>query len=444
MIPRYSREGMAKIWSDDYRFRLWLEVETLAMEAMVAQGIVPKEALEAVRSKAAFSVDRINEIEAEVKHDVIAFLTNVAENVGEGARYLHLGMTSSDLLDTSFAVQLVRATDGILAELDSLLDVIKRRALEHKRTICIGRSHGIHAEPTTFGLKLAVFHAELQRSRLRIAAGREGIAVGAISGPVGTFAHLTPAVEEYVCEKLGLAPAPASTQIIQRDRHAALFCDFAVLASTLEKMCVEVRHLQRTEVREAEEFFSKGQKGSSAMPHKRNPILSENVSGLARLVRGWAWSSLENIPLWHERDISHSSVERVVAPDITITTDFMLARTRNIFDKLLVYPEVMRKNLQATAGLHASGGLLVELAAQGLAREEAYRLVQKHAMKVWDELSTGKSPDEVTSFEERIRSDKDITCLLPPERLHSVLSLDRHLAHVDTIFERVFGREAGK
>ena len=444
MIPRYSRDEIAQIWSDDYRFKLWLEVETLAMEAMVAEGIVPKDALDAVKAKAAFSVERINEIEAEVKHDVIAFLTNIAENVGEGARYLHLGMTSSDLLDTAFAVQLTRSTDMILKELDVLLDVVERRAKEHKQTVCIGRSHGIHAEPTTFGLKLSVFHAELQRGKARIQAGREDIAVGAISGPVGTFAHLTPAVEEYVCKKLGLKPAPVSTQIIQRDRHAALFCDFALLASTLEKMCVEVRHLQRTEVREAEEFFSKGQKGSSAMPHKRNPILSENVSGLARLVRGWAWASLENIPLWHERDISHSSVERVVAPDITVTMDFMLARTRVIFDKLLVYPDVMKKNLNATAGLHASGGLLVELAAKGLAREDAYRLVQKHAMEVWEELATGKTPSEVTSFEDRIRGDKDITSLLDSKVIDSVLSLDRHTAHVDMIFDRVFGKGAAK
>lgn len=437
MIPRYSRAEMARIWTDEERFKLWLEVETLALEAMVGLGIAPESALKAVQDKARFSVERVLEIEKEVKHDVIAFLTNVNEHVGEESRWLHLGMTSSDLLDTSFAVQLCRAADLILRDLDELLDALKKKAFAYKLTPCIGRSHGIHAEPTTFGLKLAGFYAELKRQRKRVASAREDIAVGAISGPVGTFAYLSPSVEAHVCKKLGLKPAPVSTQIIQRDSHAALFSAFAQTASSLERIAVEVRHLQRTEVREAEEFFSKGQKGSSAMPHKRNPILSENVSGLARLVRAWAQASLENIPLWHERDISHSSVERVIAPDMTVTLDFMLARSISIISGLQVYPDNMMRNLDLTQGLIYSGALLVSLAEKGLSREHAYALTQRHALATWELFNEGK---EGPSFAERVKGDPEITSVLSSSELKEVFSLERHLKQVDAIFDRVFNK----
>ena len=438
MIPRYTRKEMADLWTDEARFQLWLEVETAAMEAMVKEGVVPESALKSVQEKGGFDTERVLEIENTVKHDVIAFLTNVAEIVGEDARFLHLGMTSSDLLDTTFSIQLTRATDKILAGLEDLRGALKKRAEEHKTTLCVGRSHGIHAEPTTFGLKLSVFYAELTRAKKRIESAREEIAVGAISGPVGTFAHLSPNVEAFICEKFGLTPAPVSTQIIQRDRHAALFSSFALLASSLEKIAVEIRHLQRTEVREAEEFFSKGQKGSSAMPHKRNPVLTENVTGLARLVRNQASTSLENVALWHERDISHSSAERVIAPDITIGLDFILARMTNVVANLLVYPENMMKNLEMTNGLVFSGTLLVELAKKGLTREDAYKLVQGHAMQVWEELSHGVSGKEVKSFEDHVRADPKITDILSEEELSKTFSYDSHIAHVDTIFERVF------
>ncbi len=436
MIPRYSRPEMVALWTDEARFEFWLEIETLALEKMVDEGIAPKEALEEVKAKGAFNTERVLEIEKEVKHDVIAFLTNVAENVGEGARYLHFGMTSSDLLDTCFAVQLTKATDMILSGLDKFSEAVKKQGMAHKNTVCVGRSHGIHAEPTTFGLKCAIWYSELQRHKDRIVAARKDIAVGAISGPVGTFAHIPPSIEEYVCEKLGLQPAPASSQIIQRDRHASLFSSFALLASTIEKIAVEIRHLQRTEVREAEESFTKGQKGSSAMPHKRNPILTENVTGLARLIRSWAHSAQENVALWHERDISHSSVERVVAPDSTVLLDFMLARMTSVIENLAVYPENMKKNLNMTKGLVFSGTLLVALAAKGISREESYSLVQGHAMKVWDSINTGdgQGPD----FIELVSADEKITSLLSEEELQKSFSLDRHLEHVDYICERVF------
>jgi adenylosuccinate lyase len=436
MIPRYTRAEMAAIWTDEERFRIWLEVETSALEAFVKLGLAPENALSSVKQKASFSVERILEIEKEVKHDVIAFLTNVGESVGDAARYLHLGMTSSDLLDTAFAVQLCRATDLILSGLETLLETVKKRAIEHKDTVCIGRSHGIHAEPTTFGLKVAIWYAELKRQRKRILAAREDIAVGAISGAVGTYAHLDPAVEAHVCKRLGLVPAPVSTQVIQRDIHAALFLSFAQLAATIEKIALEVRHLQRTEVREAEEFFSKGQKGSSAMPHKRNPIISENICGLSRLVRAWAESSFENIPLWHERDISHSSVERVVAPDITITVDFMLARVNSLVQGLQVYPENMKRNLELTKGLIFSGAVLVALTEKGLKREDAYKLVQKHALATWDELNAGNS--DVEPFTDRMRKDEEVARFLSKKDLDDLFSLDRHLAQVDFIFGRVF------
>jgi adenylosuccinate lyase len=440
MIPRYSRKEMTELWSDQSRFELWLEIEILAMEAMVEEGIVPRTALDNVKAKGNFNAQKVLEIEEEVKHDVIAFLTNVAEYVGEDARWLHWGMTSSDLLDTTFAVQLCRATDRILSGLDLLLKAVETRAFEHKTTLCIGRSHGIHAEPITFGLKLANWHSELARQKERIIFARCDIAMGAISGPVGTFAHLSPKIEEYVCKKMGLAPAPSSTQVISRDSHAALFNAFAGLATTIERIAVEIRHLQRTEVREAEEFFSKGQKGSSAMPHKRNPILTENLSGLARLVRSWATASYENIALWHERDISHSSVERVIAPDITITIDFMLARATSVVSKLQIYSENMRRNLELTGGLYHSATLLVELAAKGLAREEAYKVVQSNAMATWDELNSGVDSSKVKTFPERVREDAKVLQYLTKDEIEKCCSLNRHTQYVDYIFQRVFGR----
>jgi adenylosuccinate lyase len=434
MVPRYSRPEMTELWSEEKKFQLWLEIETIFLEALVKEGKAPESALENVRKKGAFSIDRVNELEAKLKHDVIAFLTNVAEHVGPDARYLHLGMTSSDLLDTTFAVQLVRSTDLILKGVGSLLEILKRRAVEFKDTVCIGRSHGIHAEPITFGLKIASWYAELKRQQERLVTARKDVAAGKISGPVGTFAHLNPSTEEYVCKKLGLEPDPVSTQIISRDRHAHLFSAFALLATTLERIVLEIRHLQRTEVREAEEFFSPGQKGSSAMPHKRNPVLSENVTGLSRLIRAWASAGLENVALWHERDISHSSVERVIAPDIAITLDFMIARVSSIMDKLVVYPEQMMKNVHLTRGLVFSATLLVELTAKGIAREEAYALIQDHAMKTWNELDLPNS----ASFEERVRADAGIKKLLSEQELKEIFSFDRHLAHVETIFNRVF------
>ncbi len=421
---------MRALWTDEARFQLWLEVETVALEAMSEVGLAPKSAVESVRAKGAFDTKRVLEIEEKTKHDVIAFLTNVAEYVGPDARYLHFGMTSSDLLDTTFSIQLCRATDLILAGTEKLMETVRERAYEHKLTPCVGRSHGIHAEPITFGLKLASFYAELKRQHERVKAARKEMAVGAVSGPVGNFAYLPPSVERYVCDRFGLSPDPVSTQVISRDRHAALFLAYAELGATLERMVVEIRHLQRTEVREAEEFFSQGQKGSSAMPHKRNPVLSENVTGLARLLRAWASSALENVALWHERDISHSSVERVIAPDMTITLDFMLSRVDGIFRRLLVYPEQMKKNLELTNGLVFSGSVLVHLAAKGISRETAYELVQKHALQSWN------GGDK--TFRQRLEADPDVAKLLTADEIDSCFSLDQHLRHVDVIFERVF------
>lgn len=436
MIVRYSRPEMSAIWSDETKFKIWLEVETLALEGMVKAGIAPAGALESVKKKGKFDVARILEIEKTVGHDVIAFLTNVKENVGEDARYLHWGMTSSDMIDTAFSVQLVRATNIILKSLDELLAAVKDQAMKHKNTVCVGRSHGVHAEPTTFGLKIAGWYDELKRQKRRIEIARDDAALGAISGPVGTYAHLTPKVEEHVCKELGLKAAPVTTQVISRDVHAALFNSYAQLGATIERIAVEVRHLQRTEVREVEEPFRKGQKGSSAMPHKRNPELSENVTGLARMLRAWASASVENVALWHERDISHSSVERFIAPDMTITLDFMLARTTTIVRDLQVYPKNMQRNLDLTRGLVYSATLLPALADKGMSREDAYALVQKHAFDTWSDVDAGVAGK---TFPERVKEDKQVTSLLSAAELDDIFSLKRHTANVDYIFKRVFG-----
>ncbi len=438
MIARYSRPEMNTLWSEESKFALWLEVEIAALEAMVKLGIAPDAALRKVKEKAGFNVSRINEIEAEVKHDVIAFLTSVAEHVGEEAKYLHWGMTSSDLLDTAFAIQLRRATDIILQDLSGLMAAVKDQAFRHKKTICVARSHGIHAEPTTFGLKVAGWYAELDRQKLRIERAKEEISTAAISGPVGTYAHLSPDVEAHVCRVFGLTPAPISTQVISRDVHAHLFLSFAQLAATVERVAVEIRHLQRTEVREAEENFTKGQKGSSAMPHKRNPILTENVTGLSRIIRTLAESSLENIPLWHERDISHSSAERFIAPDITVTLDFLLVRMTGVVRDLQVYPDKMKRNLNYTQGLVYSATLLPVLAARATSREEAYRIVQEHALKTWEDLDDPAKAGG-SLFLERLKSDQRITSVLSGDELNEIFSEERHLKHVDFIFRRVFG-----
>lgn len=430
MIQRYTRPEMARIWEPENRFRIWLEIELLACEAHVELGNVPEEAARRIREKASFDIPRIDEIEQTVKHDVIAFLTSVADYIGDDSRFLHIGMTSSDVLDTSLAVQLVQASDILLDDIRRLMEVIRKRAFEHKKTPMIGRSHGIHAEPVTFGLKMALWYDEMRRNLQRMEHARQTIAYGKISGAVGTFANIDPFVEEYVCGKLGLSPAPCSTQIIQRDRHAEFFATLAVIASSIEKFAVEIRHLQRTEVLEAEEFFSKGQKGSSAMPHKRNPVLSENLSGLARLIRGYAVSALENVALWHERDISHSSVERVIAPDATILLDFMLNRAIGLIGNLVVYPENMQRNLDLMGGLHNSQRILLKLAAAGASRERAYELVQRNAMKVWTEKK-----DLATE----LLNDPDVRALLPEDEIRDAFDLGYHLKHVDTIFRRVFG-----
>lgn len=435
MIPRYSRPQMSSIWAPEARFRIWFEIEAHALDAMAELGVVPREAAGAVWAKGGFDVERIDTIEAEVKHDVIAFLTSVAEHVGPEARFLHQGMTSSDVLDTCLAVQLKRASDLLVEDLDALLEVLKRRALEYKLTPTIGRSHGIHAEPVTFGLKLAFAYAEFARARARMAAAREEIATCAISGAVGTFANVDPRVEAHVAAKMGLRIEPISTQIIPRDRHAMYFATLGVIASSVERLATEVRHLQRTEVLEAEEYFSPGQKGSSAMPHKRNPILTENLTGLARMVRGYVNPALENVALWHERDISHSSVERYIGPDATVTLDFALARLTGVIDKLLVYPERMQRNLDRMGGLVHSQRVLLALTQAGASREQAYTLVQRSAMKVWES-------DGALSLLELLKSDSEVSALLPPERLEESFDLGYHLKHVDTIFERVFGAEA--
>ena len=429
MIPRYSRSQMTDIWEPENKFRIWLKIEVTAAEAMAELGLIPKEAAEAAKARGGFDIERIDEIEREVKHDVIAFLTSVAEHVGPEARYLHAGLTSSDVLDTCFNVQLAEASDILIADLDALLAALKTRAHEHKHTITVGRSHGIHAEPTTFGLKLAQAYAEFTRNRERMVRGRDEIATCAISGAVGTFAHVDPRVEAYVAEKLGLRPEPISTQVIPRDRHAAFFATLAVIASSVERLATEIRHLQRTEVLEAEEFFSAGQKGSSAMPHKRNPVLSENLTGLARIVRGYAIPAMENVALWHERDISHSSVERMIGPDATVTLDFALARLTGVIEGLVVYPERMLANMDRLGGLIHSQRVLLALTNAGVSREDAYRLVQRNAMKVWQENK---------DFLTELLADPDVRAALPEEKIRDQFDLGYHTKHVDNIFARVF------
>ncbi|HEV3175356.1 MAG TPA: adenylosuccinate lyase [Stellaceae bacterium] len=430
MIPRYSRPEMNAIWEPQNRFRIWFEIEAHACDALAAKGVIPKEAAKAVWAKGGFDIARIDEVEREVKHDVIAFLTSLAEHVGPEARFVHQGMASSDVLDTCLAVQLKQASDILLADLDALMAALKRRALEHKTSLTIGRSHGIHAEPTTLGLKLAGHYAAFARNRERLQRARTEIATGAISGAVGTFANIDPDVEAYVAEKLGLAVEPISTQIIPRDRHAMFFATLAVIASSLENLATEIRHLQRTEVREAEEFFSAGQKGSSSMPHKRNPVLSENITGLARLVRATVVPALENVTTWHERDISHSSVERVIAPDATIALDFALARAAGLVDKLVIYPEAMRANLDRLGGLIHSQRVLLALTQAGMSREDAYRAVQRNAMPVWE----GKA-----KFLDLLKSDAEVTGHVKPKALEALFDDAYHTKHVETIFRRVFG-----
>lgn len=429
MIKRYTREAMGLIWTEENKFQTWLQVEILVCEALAKTGKIPKKAAENIRKKARFSVERIDAIEAETKHDVIAFLTNVAQAVGPDARYIHLGLTSSDILDTAMAIRLRQASKIILKGCDRLLATLKKKAMVHKHTVMVGRSHGIHAEPITFGLKLALWYDEMRRNRRRMKQAMETVSVGKISGAVGTFANVSPKVEAYVCRKLGLTPAPVSTQVIQRDRYAEYFTALAIMASSIEKMAVEIRHLQRTEVLEAEEYFSKGQKGSSAMPHKRNPISSENLSGLARLVRSNAAAALNNVALWHERDISHSSVERVIVPDSTILLDYMLNRVTWIIRHLVVYPKRMQQNLEMTHGLIFSQQVLLALAKRGVTREEAYRMVQKQAMRTW---KTNKN------FKDLVEGDEDITKYLKREEIEEVFDVNSQLRHVDTIFARVF------
>jgi adenylosuccinate lyase len=434
MIPRYSRPEMTAVWSPETRFRIWFEIEAYASEAMAEIGVIPKAAAKTIwekGSKAKFDVARIDEIERVTKHDVIAFLTHLAEFIGPDARFVHLGLTSSDVLDTCLAVQLRRASDILIADVDTLLAALKRRAFEHKTTPTIGRSHGIHAEPTTFGLKLALAYAEFGRARARLVAAREEISTCAISGAVGTFANIDPRVEAYVAAKLDLKPEPISTQVIPRDRHAAFFAALGVVASSVERLATEIRHLQRTEVMEAEEFFSEGQKGSSAMPHKRNPVLTENLTGLARMVRSAVTPALEDVALWHERDISHSSVERMIGPDATITLDFALARLAGVIDKLMVYPEAMRRNLDRLGGLIHSQRVLLALTEKGVARDDAYAIVQRNAMKGW----RGKG-----EFLSLLKADKDVAKVMSAQDLAALFDLGYHLKQVDTIFERVFGQ----
>jgi adenylosuccinate lyase len=434
MIPRYSRPAMTAIWSPETKYKIWFEIEAHAADAMAELGVIPKDAAKTIWAKgkdAKFDIDRIDAIEAEVKHDVIAFLTHVSEIVGPEARYMHSGMTSSDVLDTCLNVQLVRAADILIADLDALLAALKRRAFEYKMTPTVGRSHGIHAEPTTFGLKLAQAYAEFARGRERMVAARKEVATCAISGAVGTFAQVDPRVEAHVAKAMGLAVEPVSTQVIPRDRHAMYFATLGVIASSMERLAIEIRHLQRTEVLEAEEFFSEKQKGSSAMPHKRNPVLSENITGLARMVRAYVTPALENVALWHERDISHSSVERMIGPDATVTLDFALARLTGLIDKLLVYPANMQKNLDRLGGLIHSQRVLIALTQKGVAREDAYRLVQRNAMKVWG----GESND----FLALLKADPDVRKALSDKELEANFDLGHHFKHVDTIFKRVFG-----
>ena len=436
MIPRYSRPDMVKIWEPENRFRIWFEIEAHATDALAERGVVPASAAQALwtwwNTNPTIDVAAIDAIEAVTKHDVIAFLTWVAEQVGDEARFMHQGMTSSDVLDTCLAVQLTQATDLLLADMDALLAAIKTRAMEHKFTPTIGRSHGIHAEPVTFGMKLAQAYAEFARGRERLAAARAEIATCAISGAVGTFANIDPEVEAHVAAKLGLAVEPVSTQVIPRDRHAMYFATLGVIASSIERLATEVRHLQRTEVLEAEEYFSPGQKGSSAMPHKRNPVLTENLTGLARMVRGYVTPALENVALWHERDISHSSVERYIGPDATMTLDFALGRLTGVIDKLLIYPERMQKNLDRMGGLVHSQRVLLALTQAGISREDSYRIVQRNAMKVWES-------DGAESLMELLKADPDVAAKMTASEIEDRFNLDYHFKHIDTIFDRVFG-----
>ncbi len=428
MIERYTRPEMGKLWTDESKFRIWLEIEILACEAQSRLGIVPPEAVKTIREKASFDVRRILEIEEEVKHDVIAFLTNVGEYVGSDSRFIHLGMTSSDVLDTALSVQMKQSAELLLKDLEALKTVLARRAKEFRTTVMIGRTHGIHAEPVTFGLKLALWYAETLRNIERLNASTKAISVGKISGAVGTYQHLDPSVERYVCEKLGLAASPISTQILQRDRHAEFMNTLAVIGCSLEKFATEIRHLQKTEVLEAEEYFSKGQKGSSAMPHKRNPVACERIAGLSRVLRGNAVAAMENVALWHERDISHSSVERVIIPDSCIALDYMLVQMTKIIDRLLVYPENMLKNLEKTHGLVYSQEVLLALTKKGMKREEAYKIVQDRAMKSWENGA---------DFKELIRSSEDVQKLLSKSEIDELFDPKRSLKHVDYIFEKV-------
>ena len=429
MIERYSRKEMSRIWEPENRFRKWLEIEILACEAWAKLGKIPQKALDTIKARADFDMQSIDEIEKTVKHDVIAFLTSVAEFVGSDSRYIHRGLTSSDILDTSLALLLREAADLIVADIKGVMEVIKERAFEHKYTVMIGRSHGIHAEPITFGLKMALWYEEMKRNLARMERAKEIISYGKLSGAVGTYANVPPFVEEYVCKKLGLKPAPVSTQIIQRDRHAEYFTTLAIIATSVEKFAVEIRHLQRTEVLEAEEPFTEGQKGSSAMPHKRNPVLSENLTGLARLVRGYANASMENIPLWHERDISHSSVERVIGPDATILVDFMLARLTGLIRDLVVYPDNMKENMNKLKGLLFSQAVLIALTEKGVPREDAYQIVQRNAMRVWKEKK---------DFRALLLKDKAVAAKLSKKEVETCFDISKHVKSVDYIFKRVF------
>ena len=430
MIPRYSRPDMAKIWEPENKFRIWFEIEAHACDAQAELGVIPKDAAKAVWERGKWEIDRIDEIERETKHDVIAFLTNLAEHVGDEARFVHQGMTSSDVLDTCLAVQMSQAADILIADVEALLTALKKRALEHRDTICIGRSHAIHAEPTTFGVKLAGHYAEFARNLERLKDARAEIATVAISGAVGTFANIDPAVEQHVGKKMGLTPEPVSTQVIPRDRHAMFFAVLGVVASSLERLAVEIRHMQRTELREAEEYFSPGQKGSSAMPHKRNPVLTENITGLARIVRSAVTPAMENVALWHERDISHSSVERMIGPDATVTLDFALARMTGVIEKLMVYPEMMQRNLDQLGGLVFSQRVLLGLTQAGMSREGAYSAVQRNAMKVWEQDA---------DFLTELQADDDVTALMSKEDLAELFDITYHTKNVDVILNRVFG-----
>ena len=436
MIPRYSRPEMTKIWEPENRFRIWFEIEAHACDALAELGVIPKDSAKTIWAKGDIPYTparsaRIDEIEAVTKHDVIAFLTELAEHIGPDSRFVHQGMTSSDVLDTCLAVQLTQAADLLLADLDRLLAALETRAFEYKDLACMGRSHGIHAEPVTIGLKFATFHAEFQRNRTRLTAAREDVATCAISGAVGTFANIDPRVEEHVAAKLGLTPEPVSTQVIPRDRHAQFFATLGVIASSIEHVAIEIRHLQRTEVREAEEYFSPGQKGSSAMPHKRNPVLTENLTGLARLVRGMVIPAMENVALWHERDISHSSVERMIGPDATVTLDFALNRLAGVIEKLVVYPDAVERNLNQLGGLVFSQRVLLGLTQAGMSREDSYKAVQRNAMRVWQEGA---------NFLDLLKADTEVSALIPAKALEELFDLGYHTKHVDTIFKRVFGR----